>query len=182
MLARTSMLQTTQAAQERWTERVGAPRVTLTPSVFPRDAVAVIYRPTRSAMTSGRARTRQWKLRFERRSPGFVEPLMGWTGGEDPLAQVELTFPSAEAAVAYARRQGLRFVLRNDGGVAGANVARGSPLMRSKPASGLLATCCDLGKLSPPSSRTASTRIGRDDWGYITLPRRNGWRSAYRAR
>ena len=34
-------------------------------------------------MTSGNARSGQWKLRFEPQSPPFVEPLMGWTGGED---------------------------------------------------------------------------------------------------
>jgi hypothetical protein len=62
-------------------------------------------------MTSGLGNTRQWKLRFERRSAPFIEPRMGWTGGEDTLCQVELTFPSAEAAMAYARRQGLTFVV-----------------------------------------------------------------------
>jgi hypothetical protein len=81
-------------------------------STFPADAIAVIYRPARSAMTSGTANSRNWKLRFERRSPPFVEPLMGWTGGNDTLAQVEITFPSAQAAVAYAHRQGLQFVLQ----------------------------------------------------------------------
>jgi hypothetical protein len=62
-------------------------------------------------MTSGLRNTRQWKLRFERRTAPFIEPLMGWTGGEDTLCQVELTFPSAETAIAYARRQGLTFVV-----------------------------------------------------------------------
>ncbi len=99
------------SARERWRERVGVPQVSLTPSTFPPDAIAVIYRPARSAMTSGRANTRSWKLRFERRSPPFIEPLMGWTGGDDTLTQVELTFPTAEAAIAYARRQGLTFVV-----------------------------------------------------------------------
>jgi hypothetical protein len=32
---------------------------------------------------------------------------MGWSSSDDPLAQVELSFPSADAAIAYARRQGL---------------------------------------------------------------------------
>jgi hypothetical protein len=84
----------------------------LTFSSFPDDAIAVIYKPARSAMTSGTARTRDWKLRFEPRSAPFVEPLMGWTGNDDTLAQVELSFPSAEAAIAYARRQGLQFIVQ----------------------------------------------------------------------
>jgi hypothetical protein len=40
----------------------------LTPSSFPRDAVARIFRPARSAMTSGKASKRGWRLVFERRS------------------------------------------------------------------------------------------------------------------
>lgn len=79
---------------------------------FPCDAHAVIYQPTRSAMTSGKARTRDWKLRFERRTPPFIEPLMGWTGGDDTLTQVELSFPTVESAVAYARRQGLTYTVK----------------------------------------------------------------------
>lgn len=80
-------------------------------SAFPPDAVARIYRPSRSVMTSGKALTRHWILRFERRTPPFIEPLMGWTGGDDTLTQVELRFPSLESAVAYAQRQGLTYVV-----------------------------------------------------------------------
>jgi hypothetical protein len=98
-----------EPASERWIEPAGSASVAATSSIFPRDAVAVIYRPARSAMTSGAAQTKHWKLRFDHRLPRFIEPLMGWTGSEDTLAQVELTFPSAEAAIAYARRQGLQF-------------------------------------------------------------------------
>jgi hypothetical protein len=38
---------------------------------FPPDAMATIYRPARSAMTSGKANTRRWKLRFEPRTAPF---------------------------------------------------------------------------------------------------------------
>jgi hypothetical protein len=110
-----------KSAQERWEERVGAPEIPSAPTHLPNDAVAVIYRPTRSAMTSGKARSQHWKLRFEPRSPCHVEPLMGWTGSDDPLSQIEITFPSVERAVAYARRQGVNFVVRGVSDV-GANV------------------------------------------------------------
>jgi hypothetical protein len=80
--------------------------------MFPGNPLAVIFRPARSAMTSGKARSGQWKLRFEPQAAPFVEPLMGWTGSEDTLRQVELAFPTAEAAVRYARRQGLQYELR----------------------------------------------------------------------
>jgi hypothetical protein len=84
----------------------------LTPSSFPRDTVARIYRPARSAMTSGKASTKGWQFVFERRSAPYVEPLMGWTGDDDPLATVELSFPTLRAAVRYAERQGLPYVVQ----------------------------------------------------------------------
>jgi ETC complex I subunit conserved region len=91
------------------------------PSEVSADVAAVIYKPARSAMTSGEAESRGWKLRFEPRSARVIEPLMGWTANDDTLAQVELAFPSVAAAVAYARRQGLNYVVRDLANV-GANV------------------------------------------------------------
>src|SRR4051812_25915307 len=77
----------------------------LTPSVFPPDARAVIHCPAPSVMSSGRARAAEWVLEFERRTPPFIESLMGWTGSTDMLSHIRLRFPSREAAVAYAERQ-----------------------------------------------------------------------------
>ena len=82
-------------------------------SVLPHDAVARIYRPARSPMTSGKAGTKKWMLRFDPRTPPFIEPLMGWTASDDTLTQVELTFPTREAAVAYAERQGFAYVVED---------------------------------------------------------------------
>lgn len=77
------------------------------------DAVARIFRPARSPMTSGCARTKGgWPLVFERRTAPFIEPLMGWTGGDDTLTQVELTFPTLDSAIAYAERQGFDYVVQ----------------------------------------------------------------------
>ncbi len=49
-------------------------------SVFPEGAVARIFKPSRSVMTSGTPQTKGWQLVFERRSAPFIEPLMGYTG------------------------------------------------------------------------------------------------------
>ena len=76
---------------------------------------AVIYKPARSAMTSGRAGTKRWLLEFEPQSPPFIEPLMGWTGSTDPLAPMRLTFPNREAAIAFAKRQGWDYEVHDDG-------------------------------------------------------------------
>jgi len=79
-------------------------------SLFPSEAVARIYRPSRSAATSAPSRD-QWKLVFEMRSPSFIEPLMGYTGSRDTLKQVELKFPTLASAIRYAQRQGLCHVV-----------------------------------------------------------------------
>lgn len=86
-------------------------------SLFPEDAVACIYKPSRSVMTSGRVGTRGWRLRFERRSAPFIEPLMGWTGSDDTLSQVELSFPTLTSAIRYAKRQKLRYVVQPANGL-----------------------------------------------------------------
>ncbi len=41
--------------------------------------VARIYKPAKTAMQSGRAKTKNWVLDFEPASPREIEPLMGWT-------------------------------------------------------------------------------------------------------
>jgi len=68
---------------------------------------ARIYQPTRSAMQSGQASTRDWVLEYAPASAKQVDPLMGWTGGSDTQAQVRLRFPSREAALDYADENGI---------------------------------------------------------------------------
>src|SRR5690606_11473872 len=80
-------------------------------STFPEQAFARIHKPSRAVTTSGRARAKNWRLTFERYRAPFIEPLMGWTGGDDTLTQVELSFPTLEAAIRYAERQGLSYTI-----------------------------------------------------------------------
>jgi hypothetical protein len=70
---------------------------------------ARIYRPARTAMQSGQARTKNWVLEFEPESPRAPDPLMGWTSSADMRAQVELEFDTAEEAVAYAGKHGIAY-------------------------------------------------------------------------
>lgn len=85
----------------------------LSKPAFPADAVAYVHRPCRSAMTSAPGEA-EWRLEFEPRNAPFLDPLMGWTGGRDPLRHVSLGFPTLEAALAYAERQGLRTIVHHD--------------------------------------------------------------------
>ena len=70
---------------------------------------ARIYQPAKTAMQSGRAKTRLWLLEFDAAEARFVEPLMGWTGANGTASQVTLKFESQELAVAYAEKHGIEF-------------------------------------------------------------------------
>ena len=73
--------------------------------------LARIYRPAKTAMQSGKAKSRDWRLEFEPASARFNDPLMGWSGTTDMNGQVRLTFETKEDAVAYAERHGIAFRL-----------------------------------------------------------------------
>lgn len=70
-----------------------------------------IYRPAKTAMQSGEARTKEWLLQFEPEAPSERDALMGWTSSRDTRAQVHLEFASKEEAVAYAIRNGLAYTV-----------------------------------------------------------------------
>lgn len=68
---------------------------------------ARIYQQAKSAMQSGKARVDEWVLEFEQSEARRADPLMGWTGSGDTQAQVQLKFPSKEAAKTYADKYGI---------------------------------------------------------------------------
>jgi hypothetical protein len=68
---------------------------------------ARIFQREKNAMQSGRARAGEWLLEFESRRPKRPDPLTGWSGGAETVEQVVLSFPTLEAALAYARREGV---------------------------------------------------------------------------
>ena len=74
-------------------------------------ARARIYRPTKTAMQSGRAQARKWILEYEAAPPRRPDPLMGWATAEDTLNEVQLRFDTQEEAVAFAGRLGLDYTV-----------------------------------------------------------------------
>jgi hypothetical protein len=73
--------------------------------------VARIYKPARTAMQSGSARTKEWVLEHEAQQPRAIDPLMGWTSSRDTRSQVKLEFATREEAIAYAERNGIAYQL-----------------------------------------------------------------------
>ncbi len=71
--------------------------------------LARIYRPTKTAMQSGHAKTREWVLEFEPETARLPDPLMGWAQSKDMDGQIRLNFDTQEEAVAYAQAHGIAF-------------------------------------------------------------------------
>ena len=72
---------------------------------------ARIYRPAKSAMSSGTAKTRDWVLEYAQGTARSVDPLMGWTSSEDTQTQVKLRFETKQAALDYAKANGIDAVV-----------------------------------------------------------------------
>ena len=75
---------------------------------------AIIYRPSKTAMQSGWARTKRWVLKFRPEEKQANDPLMGWAGSGDMRQQIRLEFDTLEEAKDYATRKGLDYVVRQD--------------------------------------------------------------------
>lgn len=72
---------------------------------------ARIYKPAKSAMQSGLARSQEWVLEHEQEAAREIDPLMGWTSSGDTKQQLKLTFDTREEAVAYAVRAGFAYTI-----------------------------------------------------------------------
>jgi hypothetical protein len=74
--------------------------------------LARIFRPSKNAMQSGKANTREWLLEFEPNAARRSDPLMGWTVTSDTeSSQLRLEFDTKEEAVRYAEQNGIAFQL-----------------------------------------------------------------------
>ena len=70
-----------------------------------------IFRPAKTAMQSGRAKTRKWVMVFEPSDRSTPDPIIGWNGSGDTGRQVRLTFDTEAEAIAYARKEGFTYTI-----------------------------------------------------------------------
>ena len=87
--------------------------------------LARIFKPAKTAMQSGNAKTDRWILEFDETDSKKLDPLMGWTSSNNMQSQVRLVFSEKHEAVAYAEKKGLvysinenqtrKFVVRKNG-------------------------------------------------------------------
>jgi hypothetical protein len=74
-------------------------------------ARARILRPSKTAMQSGTAATREWILEYEQATKREPDPLMGWSSARDTLNQVRLRFDTLEEAIAFADKKRLDYTI-----------------------------------------------------------------------
>ena len=72
---------------------------------------AKIYKPSKTAMQSGRSKFNKWVLKFNNNRNQKKDSLMGWNGGSNTISQVELKFDTKEDAVNYAERNDIEYVV-----------------------------------------------------------------------
>lgn len=68
---------------------------------------ARIFQKIKSSTSSGKGRLDTWFLEFERSEGDRPDPLTGWAGSGDTQTQVRLSFPTLDAAKAYAERESI---------------------------------------------------------------------------
>ncbi len=65
-----------------------------------------IFKPTKTAMQSGRGNIKSWVMEFETTSASTPDKLMGWSGSSDTMRQVTMAFETKDAAISYAKKNG----------------------------------------------------------------------------
>ena len=64
---------------------------------------AKIFIPSKTAMQSGRGKSKKWVLAFDTKNTK-TNPLMGWESGDDTMSEVVLNFTSKDKAIEYAKK------------------------------------------------------------------------------
>jgi len=69
---------------------------------------AKIFKPTKTVMQSGLAKSDRWVIEYIVDQPG-INPLMGWESSTDTLSELKLEFTSKEKAIEYAKKNKIEF-------------------------------------------------------------------------
>tara|TARA_B100001123_G_scaffold167288_1_gene192642 strand:+ start:1494 stop:1772 length:279 start_codon:yes stop_codon:yes gene_type:complete len=74
---------------------------------------AIIYKPSKTAMQSGFAKSEKWIIEYFTEQPG-INPLMGWESSTDTLTEIKLEFSSKEKAIDYAKKNKIEFEIKDE--------------------------------------------------------------------
>tara|TARA_B100001123_G_scaffold295350_1_gene329332 strand:- start:552 stop:839 length:288 start_codon:yes stop_codon:yes gene_type:complete len=71
---------------------------------------AKIYKPTKTAMQSGKRNTKKWLLEFDTLNTG-INHLMGWETSKDTMSEVKLEFSNKDEAINYAKKNNIEYYI-----------------------------------------------------------------------
>ena len=69
---------------------------------------AKIFKPSKTAMQSGLAKSDKWVIEYITDETG-INPLMGWESSTDTLSELKLEFSSKDLAIEYAKKNKIDF-------------------------------------------------------------------------
>ena len=69
---------------------------------------AKIYKPSKTAMQSGKRNTKNWLLEFDTMDTG-VNPLMGWETSNDTMSEVKIFFKDKDQAISFAKKNNIDY-------------------------------------------------------------------------
>ena len=69
---------------------------------------AKIYKPSKTAMQSGKRNSKKWLLKFDTLDTQ-INPLMGWESSRDTMSEVKLEFTSKEEAINYVKKNNIDY-------------------------------------------------------------------------
>jgi len=69
---------------------------------------AKIYIPTKTAMQSGKRKTKNWLLEFDTLNTE-TNLLTGWISSKDTMSEVKLEFSTKEQAINYAKKNNIDY-------------------------------------------------------------------------
>ena len=71
---------------------------------------AKIFKPTKTAMQSGLAKTEKWVIEYIVDQPG-INPLMGWESSDDTNSEIRLEFETKDQAVNFAKKNNIEYYI-----------------------------------------------------------------------
>ena len=71
-----------------------------------------IYKPTKTAMQSGRNKTKQWLAEYISDLSTTKDTLMGWTSSEDTKSQIKIFFDDKKSAIDWAKKNNYQFFVQ----------------------------------------------------------------------
>ena len=71
---------------------------------------AKIYKPTKTAMQSGKRNEKNWLLEFDTLNTG-ISPLMGWESSKDTMSEVKIEFETKDQAINFAKKNNIDYYI-----------------------------------------------------------------------